>query len=129
MEKDFTEWERLKQHLHHHVQAPHFSQGEIWWCSIGVNIGHEQDGKHERATRPVIIIRKFNPHLFLGIPLTTKIKHNPYSHQFRFQGQEQCALLSQLRLWDSKRLDRRMGALSKGQLRKLVQKIQEMIEM
>jgi hypothetical protein len=25
-----------------------------------------------------LIMRKFNPHIFFGVPLTTKIKQNPY---------------------------------------------------
>jgi hypothetical protein len=26
----------------------------------------------------VLIMRKFNPHIFFGVPLTTKMKQNPY---------------------------------------------------
>ena len=33
----------------------------------------------------VLIVRKFNPHIFFGVPLTTKIKHNPYYFPMRFK--------------------------------------------
>jgi hypothetical protein len=36
------------------------------------------DSKNQFYNRPVLIMRKFNPHIFFGVPLTTKIKQNPY---------------------------------------------------
>lgn len=127
MEKDFDRWNSWKRALHEGIEAPQFSRGEVWWCSIGLNIGHEQDGKHELFSRPVLIIRKFNPHLFIGVPLTTKIKHNPYSQTIRFQGREQCVMLSQIRLWDSKRLGNRMGKLPTAQLKIVIERLQTML--
>src|SRR4029078_5894888 len=100
MEKDFTDWHHLKAQLHAEHSAPTFQQREVWWCSIGVNIGHEMDGKNSDFNRPVLIVRKFNAHIFLGVPLTTQIKANPYYHRIHFKGREQCVMLSQLRLWD-----------------------------
>ena len=38
--------------------------------------------------RPVLIVRKFNPHIFFGVPLTTKIKQNPYYLPMRFKDRE-----------------------------------------
>ena len=69
------------------------------------------DGKNQFYNRPVLIVRKFNPHIFFGVPLATKIKQNPYYFPMRFKDREQCAMLSQLRLWDSKRLTHKMGQL------------------
>ena len=43
---------------------------------------------------PVLIVRKFNPHIFFGVPLTTKIKQNPYYLPIRFKDREQCVMLS-----------------------------------
>ena len=42
----------------------------------------------------VLIVRKFNPHIFFGVPLTTKIKQNPYYFPMRFKDREQCVMLS-----------------------------------
>ena len=54
-------------------------------------------------------MRKFNPHIFFGVPLTTKIKPNPYYLSIRFKDRVQCVMLSQLRLWDGKRLTHKKG--------------------
>jgi mRNA interferase MazF len=43
----------------HH--PPYFKNGEIWWCSIGENIGSEMYGKGEFYRRPVLVIRKLLP--------------------------------------------------------------------
>jgi mRNA interferase MazF len=113
--KDFAGWHNLKQQLHARKDAPIFQQQEIWWCSIGVNIGHEADGKNERYNRPILVVRKFNAHIFWGVPLTTKIKENPYYHSIHFKDRQQCAMLSHFRLYDGKRLTKRMGKLSDSQ--------------
>jgi hypothetical protein len=48
MQKDFPGWHRQKAQLHAQHQTPTFQEREIWWCSVGVNIGHEMDGKRFR---------------------------------------------------------------------------------
>jgi mRNA interferase MazF len=59
MQKDFPGWHRHKEQLHAQHQTPTFQEREIWWCSVGVNIGHEMDGKNQFYNRPVLIVRKF----------------------------------------------------------------------
>jgi hypothetical protein len=59
--KQFEDWSKEKQNIE--IFAPKtlpFREKEIWWCSIGINIGDEQDGKNELFERPVLILRKFN---------------------------------------------------------------------
>lgn len=109
MDKDFAGWHRLKVHLNGQNEFPSIRQRDIWWCSVGINIGHEVDGKSALYSRPVLIVRKFNQYLFLGVPLTTKIKENLYYHLIHFQGRQQCVMLSQLRLWEGRRLTRKLG--------------------
>jgi hypothetical protein len=53
MQKDFPGWHRQKEQLHAQHQTPTFQEREIWWCSVGVNIGHEMDGKNQFYNRPV----------------------------------------------------------------------------
>ena len=60
MQKDFPGWHRQKEQLHAQHQTPTFQEREIWWCSVGVNIGHEMDGKNQFYNRPVLIVRTFN---------------------------------------------------------------------
>lgn len=127
MNKDFVGWHDVKTKINEDSNIPTFQQREIWWCSIGTNVGHEQDGKGLFYRRPVLIIRKFNHRIFWGVPLTTQIKDNPYYHRFHFIEKEQCAMLSQLRLWESKRLNRKMGKLDFEQFSLIRARLKEML--
>ncbi len=104
-----------------HTNAPIFKEREVWWCSIGANIGDEEDGKNEFFSRPVLVVRKFNKKIFWGVPLSTQIKDNPNYCKIFFKDKIQCAMLTQLRLFDRKRLTKKMGQLSSddgGKIRK-----------
>jgi len=82
-----------------------FHRREVWFASLGINIGFEQDGKGDKFLRPIIVLKKFNNEVLWAIPTTTKNKNGPY---FRFdQGNNDfvTAIISQLRLMDSKRLE------------------------
>ena len=127
MHKDFDEWNNLKKELDTTHKLPTFREREIWWCSIGLNIGHEENGKSQLFSRPVLILKKFNNHLFLGIPLTTKIKDNKYYLPIIFKEQIQCLLLSQLRILESKRLTRMKGKLTDDQFCKARKVMSEIV--
>lgn len=122
--KQFNKWNELKQKLDDQNTVPHFSEREIWWCSIGVNIGHEQDGKNTEFSRPVLVVKKFNKRLFLGVPLSTKIKNNKHYHVYQFHGQKRTALLSQIRLFDANRMIERMGRIGSKDFDEIKNKLQ-----
>jgi len=112
--KNFDDWNVKKQSLNNSLaKLPYFKEREIWWLSIGVNIGYEEDGKHKDFLRPVLIMKKFNQNMFLGIPLSTKIKSNPYYIVITAQERTVSAMISQLRVFSSKRLLTRLGKLEK----------------
>ena len=123
MEKDFNNWNELKTKLDQKQNVPTFKQREVWWCHIGLNIGDEENGKSANYHRPVLIVKKFNKKIFLGIPLTTQIKDNPYYHKINFQSKSQCLMSSQIRILDVKRLDRKMGKLTSEEFEKLKEDI------
>ena len=113
MPKDFDTWNTSKKQIDEVAQRPVFREGEVWWCHLGLNVGVEMDGKNRAYTRPVVIMRKFNRYSFYGIPLTTKYQENSdFYHVFEFNNQKQAANLSQMRLIDARRLQRRMVDLS-----------------
>lgn len=59
--RNFWSWLSLKIHLHSSQEQPvYFREREIWWCSVGINIGDEEDGKNNLFERPVLILKKFN---------------------------------------------------------------------
>lgn len=61
------DWWRTMVVLRDERPSKLFNEGEIWWCSIGMNIGVEIYGKGGRFTRPVLIFKKFTANSFLGV--------------------------------------------------------------
>ena len=111
MEKDFTNWHELKTNLQKWESGPYFSEREIWLCSVGLNLGHEEDGKGDRFLRPVIIFKKFTPDVFWAIPLTSSKNTGLYYYQFNLKNRNETAILFQIRLLDRRRLLRRMAIM------------------
>ena len=107
--QDFDKWNELKKTLHESSKRIDFLQRDIWWCHVGQNIGYEQAGKNRNFERPVLVIKKFNKNLFLGVALTSKTKENRYFLQLNA---ESTAILSQLRVYSSKRLIRKIKRIS-----------------
>ncbi len=110
--KDFDTWNESKKKIHAKQELPQFSEYEIWWCSYGLNIGYEVDGKNELFERPVIVYKKHNKFTFLGIPTTTKNKANKWFLVLNSSEVEFILNFSQLKTFSSARLLRRMGKLS-----------------
>ncbi len=127
MEKDFSKWSELKKKLHQRVNLPTFKQREVWWCSLGVNIGCEEDGKNEFFNRPILIVKKFNNSLFFGIPLSSKMKENKYYFPVHLCGRSGSILLSQIRVLEGKRLTNKIGTITKDQFDNIRERIKNMI--
>lgn len=113
MFKDFQKWHTLKKNIDTSHDPPLFSEREIWWSSIGVNVGSEINGKHELFERPVLIVKKLHQEIFLGLPLTSKEKRGKYYMQIPFHKRNRIVILSQIRVFSSKRLIRKMGKIGK----------------
>lgn len=105
------DWLKITVRLRGRKREPLFKEGEIWWCSIGMNIGVEIFGKGQRFTRPVIIFKKFNKNAFLGIPLTSQLKTGKWYAPIIHGEKTDTALLAQIRVMDSKRLIERMETI------------------
>jgi mRNA interferase MazF len=114
--KDFQLWHKVKEEIHSSEKKLYFYEQEVWFCSLGANVGFEQDGKGDRFGRPVVIVKKFNKDVFLGIPLTTKIKTGKYYFPIHLSDEiQRNAILSQIRLIDAKRLYQKIGFVSEDE--------------
>lgn len=71
--KDFDGWNKKKQVINKRLEQPYYKEREVWWCSLGCNIGTEEDGKNDEFERPVIVFRSFGGSLIWVIPLTTTL--------------------------------------------------------
>jgi len=68
--KDFDRWNEKKKIIDQkEISDDHFvNEREIWWGSLGLNVGYEQDGKNENYERPLLVIKKFNRNIVWVIP-------------------------------------------------------------
>jgi len=118
--KDFQVWHSIKEKVHNEKIRPFFHEREVWWCSLGANVGFEQDGKGKDFGRPVVIYRKFNNEVFWAIPLSTKSKKGKFYMPINLGDKiDRVAIISQLRLIDGKRLYQKIGWLRKSDYKKL----------
>jgi len=110
---DFDGWNEAKKPLERKNETPNFQSRQVWWCSLGVNLGFEQDEKNERFERPVLILHKFNRELFYGVPLSSQIKNGKFYYDLPDWNQQKGqVLLSQMRVMSAKRLLRYMYRLT-----------------
>jgi len=124
MKKDFDKWNTLKKHLD--ASKPiYVHEREIWFCSFGVNIGSEQDGKHELFERPVLVVKRVTSNTFLGVPLTSNKKQGSWYAEIGSTGTS--AIISQIKLFDTRRLARKVTTINETEFKIVHQKIKDFI--
>lgn len=114
LDKKFLDWHIVKQKIDKSNNNLFFKERDVFFISMGENIGREQNGKGDFFARPVVIIRKFNNNIFRWVSLTTKIKEWKYYFTFELQTNkwQRTAILSQMRLYDKNRLINKIGTIS-----------------
>lgn len=128
MRKDFDGWNGEKKAIHADAHAPLYHEREVRWCHFGINIGYEQDGTGEGHARPALVLKGFSRSVCLVIPLTTSQKQNPYHVPVgSMGGKEAFAIISQLRLVDTRRLEQRLGVLDKGSFDRIRKAVKDML--
>jgi mRNA interferase MazF len=128
MHKNFNGWNEKKINIHNNNEHRLYHEQDIWWCSLGVNVGFEEDGKGCDSERPVLIIRGFNKQLCWAVPLSTSIKINPYYIPIGLvAGKKSSAIISQMRLMDTKRLINYIGFLNNDAFTKTKQAIKALL--
>ena len=112
--KDLDGWNEKKKRIDTDGCSKRYHRREVWWCALGVNIGSEQDGSSAEYRRPVLIITGLGPDTCLVAPLTTSEREHPMRPYIGVvDGKKARALLSQLRVIDTKRLVSKVGFLDK----------------
>ncbi len=109
----FLDWASKKVKIHFSDRGElYFEEREIWWASLGENVGSEVNGKNYYFERPVIVLRKFSSDMMLVVPTTSKLKTGSWYFRFYFDDQERCAVMAQIRTISSQRLIRKMGNMT-----------------
>jgi mRNA-degrading endonuclease toxin of MazEF toxin-antitoxin module len=119
--KDFDQWNEIKKSIDGLKLDQDFlcHEKEIWWCSLGVNIGIEADGKNDSRERPVLILRVFNKEMVWVLPVTSSEKKLPFYYGFDFKNQKQCVALTQIKTISTKRLRRKIGLITEDDFLKI----------
>lgn len=110
------------------MAGPYYHQREVWWCSLGVNIGFEQDGTGKNFDRPVLIIKGFNKNTFFAVALTGKKRDGKFYYYLgNIDGRDASAILSQVRVVDSKRLISKVGVVDRKTFDKVRAALQKVL--
>ena len=129
MFKRFLDWIHAKIYIDSQPRTGTvINEREVYWCSLGENIGDEENGKGDIFRRPVLIFKKFNNNIFWGIPMSTKNKENKYYVKVLLKDVEQSAMISQLRILDTKRLDTYIGYISKPDFIRIQNAVRNLIK-
>lgn len=130
MDKDFDTWNKEKKVVDKKTvnRNLYFYAREIWWCSAGLNIGVEADGKNENFERPMLIIKKFNADMVWVVPLTTKEKENKYHYKLTHETIKSWVILSQMKTISTKRLLRKIGSISESDLQAVIERVQTILQ-
>ena len=128
----FDVWNTLKQWIYKKDTALFFKEGEVLWIHLGVNIGDEEYGKGKKFLRPVLVIKRFNSRIFLGVPLTSSLKKGQYYFPLSIRKRDKnivknTALLSQLRVFDAKRIQNSFGTIAPAELVFLKEKAKKVL--
>lgn len=116
--KQFNEWNEVKKSVDNHINKKvGFKNRDIFYMNMGKNIGFEQDGKGKDFVRPVVIFKVFNREIFFAIPLSSQLKKSKFYYNFSFKKRdgalsENIALLSQMKIFSSKRLLNKIGTMN-----------------
>ncbi len=116
--KDYNDWNRLKMKIDRTTdsESKHaILEREIWWCSLGLNIGDEQNGVNSLYERPVLVLKKFNKRVCLVLPISTQVKEGIFYYTIHFKGDMYSILLSQIRLISTKRFLRKIRSVESGE--------------
>lgn len=128
MTKAFDSWNEEKKLINEKSQNRYYHPREVWWCSLGLNVGFEQDGTGKDFQRPVLILRAFSRQVCLVVPLTASLKANPYHVPVGTIGAKRSfAIISQLRLIDTKRLTNRMAVLDEATVTPIKKAVKDLL--
>ncbi len=126
--KKFDNWNKIKKEIDKSNSKKFFYERDVWFAKLGCNVGFEQDRNGEDFLRPVLVYKKFSRGLFLGMPLTKVLKKEKFYFFLKLRGEDTPVILSQIKLIDSKRLEYKIGKISKDELGKIKKQFIELTQ-
>ncbi|MDB5264756.1 MAG: hypothetical protein JWN64_327 [Parcubacteria group bacterium] len=127
MQKDFDAWNEQKKRIEEEKSELIVYERDIWWCSVGLNIGDEQDGKKALYERPIIVLKTFGKGLALIVPTTSTFKDLPYYFLFENKGDKWVALITHVHLISTKRFNRYIGKMNRPDFSLMKERIKRLL--
>jgi mRNA-degrading endonuclease toxin of MazEF toxin-antitoxin module len=125
---DYDNWNSKKQVLNQTiVDDVYFREREVWWCSIGLNVGFEENGKGQLFNRPVLILKKCGSKTFIGIPVSTTKRRGNFYYPIELDGRPCVCLLTHIRLFDSRRLTEKVVTLKEIEFQLIRKSLKDLI--
>jgi mRNA interferase MazF len=125
----YDQWNIQKKALSKSKQRYLFKEGEIWWCSLGLNVGTESFGKGETFRRPVLILKKLSSETCIALPLTSKEKNGSWFVDIPVKGEVNWVMLYQIRMIHIKRFQRRLSVLEELDFLRVKEKLETLLEL
>ncbi|MDP3975325.1 MAG: pyrroline-5-carboxylate reductase [bacterium] len=126
--QEFNLWNQKKKQTEK-LHPVDIHEGGIYCGRVGKNIGVEQHGKGEESLRPILVFKKFDRHMFWGIPLSKTKRRGSWYFPFSFKTNvTSVAILPQIRLFDSRRLKYIMGYIRQKDFLEIRQKISNFLK-
>lgn len=126
----YNDWNEKKQSLQSSdiSKKIYFKEADVWWCSLGLNLGSESFGKGDAFRRPILIVRKLSSDLCIALPLTSKEKNGTWFIDITLHAQKRWVMLYQIRTLHKKRFQHKIGELDATDFSRVKQKLQNLLE-
>jgi mRNA-degrading endonuclease toxin of MazEF toxin-antitoxin module len=135
--KDFDKWNDSKKLVDATDREVFGYPREVWWCSLGVNIGAEIDGKNENFERPVVIMKVYNKETMLVLPTTGRARADKFHLPIEIDAINQetgeiykktiFVKLTQVRVISNKRLIRKVDVINEEDFKKIEDAFKEFV--
>ncbi len=122
--KDYDRWNTQKKLVDKKVLPDDFFflEREVWWTSLGINIGKEIDGKNQQYKRPVLVFRKVSHETLWALPITSTVNEGDEFHPVSYKEGQGTVLLGQIRFISASRLIRLAGRIDEATFRIIKEK-------
>ena len=119
----------MKAEINNAPKRPKYNEGDVFWMSVGENVGFEEEGKGALFARPILIVKGFSRELCWGVPLTSQGKSGEYYYPLRIKGKVSVAILSQMKVIDLSRISgKRMGIVGDKSLWAIKKRLQSFLK-
>lgn len=124
----YDNWNTTKKNLALVDRQVLFKESEVWWCSMGLNIGTETYGKGPGFKRPILIFKKLSTESCLILPITSKVKNGDWFTEVTILNEKRWIMLYQIRMINIKRLESRIDTICEFDFKKVKKELEQLLK-